>query len=259
MSYSWFRVDGSFVLHPKTLALCEALKEPLADAYVTRLWSWVHCYAPTGHIPSRVTGQIESALRWRGEPNLLIKTMTEVGWLEPVSDGFLVHDWADYQAVFAQKAKKDAAKKRQRRRRSHAAVTPPVTPLSRVTAPPTRRDEPRRDATDLSLTLVVVEATPPARAVFEHWRQATGKAKATLDAKRRDLIDRRLAEGHSADDLKASIDGYARSPFHNGQNDKRKKYLSLELMLRDAAHIEAGLDLLMEANAGGAPTESLSL
>lgn len=138
MSYSWYRVDGSFIQHPKTLALQAALNEPLADAYVVRLWSWVHCYAPTGRIPSRVTAQLESAIGWRGSPNLLIQTLTEVGFLEPVSDGFLVHDWCDYQGVFAQKAKKDAAKKRQRRRR---AVTPPVTPLSRVTAPPTRRDE----------------------------------------------------------------------------------------------------------------------
>ncbi|MBK7865251.1 MAG: conserved phage C-terminal domain-containing protein [Archangiaceae bacterium] len=245
MGYSWFRVDGGFALHPKTLALCDALNEPLADAYILRLWSWVHCYAPTGHIPSRVTGQIESAVRWRGAPGQLIKACTEVGWLEPVSDGFLVHDWHDYQAVFAQKAKKDAAKKRQRRRR---AVTPAVTPPSRVTAPPTRRDETRRDETS-SLVLVEVEATPTARSIFEHWRQATGKANAKLDQKRRDLIDRRLGEGHRPEDLMAAIDGYVKSPWHQGQNPDRKKYLGLELMLRDTAHIEAGLDLLMQHQA----------
>ncbi len=68
MGYSWFRVDGGFAQHPKTLALCAALKEPLADAYVMRLWSWAHCYAPTGFIQARVTVQLEAALRWTGEP-----------------------------------------------------------------------------------------------------------------------------------------------------------------------------------------------
>jgi hypothetical protein len=148
MGYSWFRVDGGFSQHPKTLALCDALKEPLADAYVVRLWSWVHCYAPTGHVLSRVTGALEAALRWQGAPGLLITTMTEVGFLDPVSDGLLVHDWADYQAVFAEKAKRNAALKRQKRKRRHASVTRDVTHLSRVTAPPTdetRRDETRRD------------------------------------------------------------------------------------------------------------------
>lgn len=108
-----------------------------------------------------------------------------------------------------------------------------------------------------NLVLVAVEATPPAREVFEHWRKATGKVRAILDTKRRDLIDRRLAEGNTVEDLKASIEGYVKSPFHNGENDKRKKYLSLELMLRDAAHIEAGLDLLMESNAAAPQSESL--
>jgi uncharacterized phage protein (TIGR02220 family) len=109
------------------------------------------------------------------------------------------------------------------------------------------------------LVLVEVQSTPPAREVFEHWRKAVGKAKSVLDAKRRDLIDRRLAEGNSVEDLKAAIDGYARSPWHNGENDRHRKFLGLELMLRDAAHIEAGLDLLMQHQAATPAVESKAL
>lgn len=78
-----------------------------------------------------------------------------------------------------------------------------------------------------------------------------------LDGKRRDLIDRRLGEGHRVEDLKAAIDGYSKSPWHLGQNPDGKKYLKLELMLRDAAHIEAGLDLLMEHTAAPTTTKHL--
>ena len=106
-----------------------------------------------------------------------------------------------------------------------------------------------------------VTGVPPradhALEVFEHYRKATGKTRAVLDKKRRELIDRRLAEGHSLEDIKAAIDGYAKSPWHNGENDRKRKFLGLDLMLRDAAHIEAGLDLLMQTNAMAPQSESL--
>lgn len=124
---------------------------------------------------------------------------------------------------------------------------------------PAPKTETETEKKNNNLVLMEVESTPAARAIFEHWRQATGKAKATLDRKRRDLIDRRLAEGHLPEDLKAAIDGYVRSPWHQGQNDRKRKYLGLELMLRDAEHIEAGLDLLMQAKVVNPQSESLSL
>ncbi len=128
--------------HPKALALCAELDEPLADAYVTRLWSWAQRYAPDGRISARTSTQLESALGWRGSITVLVSALVKCGWLDEVSDALLVHDWADHQAYFAEKAKKDANKKRQRRRRAVTlSVTGTVTHLSRVTAPPTRRTD----------------------------------------------------------------------------------------------------------------------
>ena len=56
---------------------------------------------------------------------------------------------------------------------------------------------------------------------------------------RQDLIRRRLKE-YSADDLCRSIRGYGKSKFHAGENERGIKYQTLELWLRDAAHVEAG-------------------
>lgn len=122
----------------------------------------------------------------------------------------------------------------------------------------TETETEKKTTTDLSLALVEAPKTDHAADVFEHWKQATGKDRSVLDSKRRDLIERRLAEGHSIEDLKAAIDGYARSPWHRGENDRKRPFLGLDLMLRDAAHIEAGLDLLMQHNAITPPSESAS-
>jgi hypothetical protein len=76
--------------------------------------------------------------------------------------------------------------------------------------------------------------------VFEHWRTVHGHPQAKLDAKRRKLI-RDALKGYSEADLCQSISGYKNSPHHQGQNDKATVYDAIELLLRDAKHIDAGL------------------
>lgn len=76
--------------------------------------------------------------------------------------------------------------------------------------------------------------------VFAHWRQTHNHPRAVLDAKRRKLIRTRLVE-YSESDLCQAISGYRNSPHHMGQNDASTVYDAIELMLRDAKHIEAGL------------------
>lgn len=78
--------------------------------------------------------------------------------------------------------------------------------------------------------------------VFDHWRTATQHYRARLDPKRAKLIRDRL-KSYSAEDLCRAIDGYARSPFHRGENEHRTRYDGIDLALRDAAHVEKGWDL----------------
>lgn len=76
--------------------------------------------------------------------------------------------------------------------------------------------------------------------VFEHWRTVHGHPQAKLDAKRRKLI-RDALKGYSEADVCQSISGYKNSPHHQGQNDRATVYDAIELLLRDAKHIDAGL------------------
>jgi uncharacterized protein YdaU (DUF1376 family) len=78
------------------------------------------------------------------------------------------------------------------------------------------------------------------QSVFEHWIKVMGKnasTKFTPDRKR--LIVRNLKEGYSVDQLKTAIDGCSLSDFNMGREQgKPRQYNDIELILRDAKHIE---------------------
>lgn len=101
------------------------------------------------------------------------------------------------------------------------------------------------------LVLPAVEATPPpagpnpATAIGRVWvnylavihPKNAHPPKWTED--RRRLIERALAL-YSEADLSRTFDGYSKSGHHNGQNDRGKKYLDIDLLLRKAKNIEDG-------------------
>ena len=62
-------------------------------------------------------------------------------------------------------------------------------------------------------------------------------------AKEKRLIEARLRDGYSADDLCDAIDGIHNSPFHQGVNDASKKYLKLALVVRDSGQVDSFIAL----------------
>ena len=81
---------------------------------------------------------------------------------------------------------------------------------------------------------------PEIAAVFEHWKSTWGHPKAALDVKRSALIARAL-KGYSWEALCEAISGYRNSPHHTGSNERNTVYDDIGLLLRDSAHIDAGL------------------
>ena len=115
-------------------------------------------------------------------------------------------------------------------------------PVSEVKA----SQEPSQAPPSASLTLSGVDASPrvPAdvQAVFDHWVAERGKVvtgrgpKPKLDDKRRKFIASRL-KTWPAPELCLAIDGACNTPWNRG-DEGGKVFLDLELILRDAAHIE---------------------
>jgi hypothetical protein len=83
--------------------------------------------------------------------------------------------------------------------------------------------------------------------VFEFWRQTFGRPNSRLDLKRAGAITQRLREGYSVEQLEMAILGCRESEWHNGQNDRRKRYISIELICRDADHVDEFIELAERA------------
>lgn len=81
----------------------------------------------------------------------------------------------------------------------------------------------------------------PVGRVFERWRDLHASPRAVLNDARRRMIQLRL-KSYSEEDLLRAIEGYSKSPFHMGNNERNQKYNSLELILRNAEKIEAGME-----------------
>jgi len=86
-----------------------------------------------------------------------------------------------------------------------------------------------------------VDRADDVRRVFEHYRAYFPKRFPRVHSSLKEwgLVRARLeADGYSVDDLCEAIDGCMRSPWHQGENERRKAYDTLELIARDAKHVD---------------------
>jgi len=177
-----------------------------------------------------------------------------------VDHGYIILNYAAYRE------RDYTAAERQRRYRENAKRTPTVTAPLRENVTVTRnithaesrsREQSAEEElrTGISVpsaphsgqperakrkTKATPKISPEAQTVFDHWRSVHGHQAARIDAKRASVINSALAL-YSADKLCESISGYRHSPHHMGENDRHTVYDDIEIFLRDAKHIDAGL------------------
>lgn len=79
----------------------------------------------------------------------------------------------------------------------------------------------------------------PSERVFAHWVFMMGKnpLRTRLDMQRRGVLAKALAM-YDEPTLLLAIDGCAGSAWHAGENDRGRPFNDIELILRDARHIE---------------------
>lgn len=119
---------------------------------------------------------------------------------------------------------------------------PEPPPLSPPPTPPQAQDHRRASST----------ADDPTAAVFDAWRESTGKHRAQLDDKRLRRIKAAL-RSYPLPDVLDAVRGWANSPHHRGENDTGTVYNELTLLLRDAEHIERFRDLWRAGPANAPP------
>jgi hypothetical protein len=89
--------------------------------------------------------------------------------------------------------------------------------------------------------------------IFDYWRKVMNSPRSVLDDKRRKLIVNALKLYSPADVCKA-IRGCSKSPHNMGDNPSKRQYNGLNLILRDAEHIDTYIKL--DAGTARAITES---
>ena len=89
--------------------------------------------------------------------------------------------------------------------------------------------------------------------VFLHWAGSFKKPRARLDEKREKKIGAAIRMGYAVEDLCAAIDGCKASRWHMGENDRRRQYINIELIFRDADHIDDFMDRAPKKSAPRLP------
>jgi uncharacterized protein YdaU (DUF1376 family) len=83
-----------------------------------------------------------------------------------------------------------------------------------------------------------------AEIVFEFWKETMKSKRSIFDAKRRKLINQRLKDGYTVDDLKKAIHGCSMTPHNMGQTNGTL-YNTIELILRDSSYIDRFMSTAM--------------
>ena len=107
---------------------------------------------------------------------------------------------------------------------------------------PTKRGRPKSPHKISQASKAASVAEDQIQEVFNYWKASCSKPRSILDDKRRLCIGAAIHD-YGLEQCKNAIEGCTLSDFHMGRNKSNKKYNDVELILRDARHIEQFLDM----------------
>jgi hypothetical protein len=194
---------------------------------------------------SMVTGldltEVEDCLLRFTQPDPMSRSGTDEGRRLVLTDPNRTWGWRIVNFVaYREKARlsaKNAREVEEGRNRERLATRNDSTAADRRSPPLTAADPLSNTNTDTDKKNV---AKSDCHLVFDHWKTVHGHPGAVLDAVR-DRKIRGALKNYTAAQLCEAIDGYKKSTWHQGANKDGTVYDSLELMLRNAEKIDAGI------------------
>jgi len=256
------RISVEFWDHPKTIKL-ERRGGLEAVRSLQILWAWAAQNKPCGNLEGLDEEDIEISGKWRGKAGVFCKALVDLRWLDSAENGFILHDWREHNPWAA-----DATNRADKARLSRLAKInrPLYNELASSGTTALTRDEYERLTTvQRPLTNRISPAPSPSPApkthkekptskekqgkdspsigkdvdvVFSYWKEKLKHPQAQLGGKRKVIIAARIKEGYTIDALKEAIDGCSKSQYHQGKNDSNMVYDSIELICRDAEHVD---------------------
>ena len=113
---SWIKSYQALMDHTKTRKLARRVGGvPMAIGHLHCLWWWCLDYAPDGDLTKHSAEDIAIAAEWDGDPQEIVRHLTECGFLDGNGAGLQVHDWWEHgEAIIRQREEN-----RDRARRSY--------------------------------------------------------------------------------------------------------------------------------------------
>jgi len=129
----WIKVWTAVRDHPKVQRLERELGVKDGLGVVVRLWCWTADYHPGGDIPAADGPTVAKSARGDASKRSatdVLSTLVSSGLLDPIPDGYRVHDWQDMQIVHleAEEKRKARARDRQAAYRARHGIGVTVTP-----------------------------------------------------------------------------------------------------------------------------------
>jgi hypothetical protein len=279
----WLRLDDTFGDHPKFYRLADKLGVSVITArgHMATLWAWCLRHCPDGDLSNYSPREISaigaqfvcSDTQKTQNTDDFVAACIHAKLIDQTETGLIIHGWTKRAESW-----KSAERKRKERKKASRNVTrqmrdktatvtemsqpcpemshrpdqtrPDVPDQTRPDVPDqTTHDQTTPNQTGLALIGFAERKTSPAHAVvlsvFDHYRQYHQQAhkKPSPKSKEWKAIAARLSEGYTGDDLIQAIDGMHKSPFHMGENDRGKRYDSLELCMRDGSKVQQFIEL----------------
>lgn len=238
---SWVKLDDAMGDHRKVKRALAKSRPAVALHFLGIL----HCsrYLTDGFVEDEYVDEVLPAR----ERAPAITALVDQGLWTVVDGGYAIHDYLEHnptrEKVLAQRAADAARKARGRQSESRGKPTGVPAESDRTPdgiPPESVRPVPSRPVPS---TQTALSDSSDLAAVFDEWVAVTDRTGRTvLNEKRRRVIRKALADYPLADVLDA-VRGWRKSPHNRGENDSGTVYNDIELLLRDAAHIERFRDL----------------
>lgn len=250
---SWFAVDDGLNHNDKWAELLVRFEWDVS-ALATAVWLRAGSACARRKEPSFTKAQavVLVAGTPRDKVYDALSALVDVGLVEESNGLFLFINWDKYNGSEEARRAAEAERKRLSRAKLSAdcpalsADIPdtsqdrPVTSRGPASPSPSPSPSPKQETPNLALA----ETASPSRTVFEFWQKETGHEHSKFDVKRKRLVEARLKEGYTVEQLCDAIRACVKDPWYRGKNDRNKVFDSLNMICRDAAKVDELLALL---------------
>jgi hypothetical protein len=115
----WIQLASDWKGNKKAIRLRVFLEDEWAWAYVVSLWCWTAQHQGDGLIEGPgALSVIAEAAGWKGDPKHFVDCLLRAELLDETTNGYAVHDWADYAGAHIEKREKERKRLRTYRNRT---------------------------------------------------------------------------------------------------------------------------------------------